>query len=160
MRHHRADLAEVILGQLAELAWGGGQGGEMVKWRTASSLLSQLTMVHATSPSQHHAGALEQGGISVLVIWCYGALVIWCHGALMHWLNGALVKWCDGAPADLVVGLDVVGEVVPGDRLDVLGGAEDGAAQGCALGREGLAYRISMQILFILTLKEAFFLTW
>ena len=79
-------------------------------------------MVHATSTSQYHAGALEHG------------------------LNGVLVKWCSGSlhwqTSHLVVGLDVVGEVVPGDRLNVLGGAQDGAAQGGALGWRGfkLAY--------------------
>ena len=53
---------------------------------------------------------------------------------------------CTGGPADLVVGLDVVGEVVPGDGLDVLGGAQDGAAQWGALGRglDGLNYLIVM----------------
>ena len=33
----------------------------------------------------------------------------------------------------LVVGVDVVDQIIPGDALDVLGGAEDGPAQGRAL---------------------------
>ena len=37
-----------------------------------------------------------------------------------------------------VVGLDVVGQVVPGDGLDVLLGAEDGAAKGLALVSSGV----------------------
>ena len=37
-----------------------------------------------------------------------------------------------------VVGLDVVGQVVPGDGLDVLLGAEDGAAEGLVLEGSGV----------------------
>lgn len=37
-----------------------------------------------------------------------------------------------------VVGLDVVGQVVPGDSLDVLLGAEDGATKGLALVSSGV----------------------
>jgi len=37
-----------------------------------------------------------------------------------------------------VVGLDVVGQVLPGDGLDVLPGAEDGATEGLALVSGGV----------------------